>query len=152
MKRIVVLGIGNILMQDDGIGVLIVNAIKHELQKSNIEAISGETDVQYCLDRINQNDFLIIIDAIQQQNRAGNIQLIGLNQAISNLTAFESQHQFSMFEALRIYYPHIQGYLIGIEAAQIGMGITLSKQLASYFTQISDEVLEIILNINKDVI
>ncbi len=152
MKRIVVIGIGNILMQDDGIGVLIVNAIKFELQKLDIEAFSGETDVQYCLDQINQDDFLIMIDAIQQQNRAGNIQLIGLNQAISNITAFDSQHQFSMFEALRIYYPHIQGYLIGIETEQFNMGVAISERLASNFTQISDEVLEIILNISKDVI
>jgi len=81
MKQLTVIGIGNILMQDDGIGVIVVNAIKNELHNYDIMAIIGETDVQYCLDNITQDDSLIIIDGMQPLSLPGNIQLIELNPA-----------------------------------------------------------------------
>lgn len=149
MKRLLVIGIGNTLMQDDGIGALVVNAIKDQLSEYEIEAVSGETDVDYCLDHINPDDSLIIIDAIPQHNHIGNIQLIELNQAIKILTDLNNQHQLSLLGALKIYYPNTDGYLIGIETEQIDMGFNLSERLASKFPQICDNVAKLIVNINK---
>jgi len=48
-----------------------------------------------------------------------------------------------------MYYPDIQGFLIGIETAQISMGVNLSNQLEYKFQQICDDVVKIILKIKK---
>lgn len=45
MKELLVLGIGNILMMDDGIGVYIVEELKNRNTNPCIRYVIGETDV-----------------------------------------------------------------------------------------------------------
>lgn len=43
-----VIAIGNILMGDDGVGIAVVEKIRHELEQDNIQVIIGETNFNYC--------------------------------------------------------------------------------------------------------
>ena len=61
-----VFGIGNILLKDDGIGVRLARNIKRRVDKDNINEIEvfiGETDYLYCLENINDDEFIIILDS-----------------------------------------------------------------------------------------
>ena len=48
MKRIVVIGIGSLIMRDDGVGSRVVDAIESSLREHDIAAFVGETDFQCC--------------------------------------------------------------------------------------------------------
>ena len=58
-----IIGIGNILMGDDGIGVKVVDVLEKKMKNMGIEFIKAETDVDYALDNIKDGDFLFIIDS-----------------------------------------------------------------------------------------
>jgi hydrogenase maturation protease len=149
MKRMVVIGIGSLIMKDDGIGSRVVEAVKSNLHRYNITVFISETDFQYCFDEIQPDDIIIIVDAIVQGRKPASIEIMLLKDALSNRGRLRTQHEFSLFDAISLNYPKIQGYLIGIEAAEIGFGLNLSKALSQCFRQICTSVLNEILKINE---
>ncbi len=149
MKRMLVVGIGNLIMMDDGIGARVANAIKIELQEHDIAIIIGETDVQYCLDEILPDDFLVIVDSMMQEKEPGSIEIVPLQDAKKSRSKLHSQHDFSLFDALPLNYPDIHGYFIGIEASEIGFGFDLSKELRDLFDQICNDVFNAILEMKE---
>lgn len=50
-------------MGDDGIAIYVTEMLRKELESRGIEVIIGETDSQYCISKIEEGDFLLILDA-----------------------------------------------------------------------------------------
>ena len=150
MKRILVIGIGSLVMRDDSIGSRVVKAIEDDLQKHDIASFVGETDFQCCFDEIKPDDFVIIIDAMSQGKEPGNIDVMLLSDALKNRGKLRTQHEFSLFDLINLHYPEVQGYFVGIEAAEIGFGFEFSKSLREHFKQICADVLNIVLNIKEE--
>ena len=72
--RAVVLGVGNILLSDEGIGVHAVNALaaRYEIP-DEVEIIDGGTSAMDCLDRIAEADFLLIADCVRGGREPGTL-------------------------------------------------------------------------------
>ncbi len=149
MKRLLVIGIGSLIMTDDGIGTKIAEALKSKLLKYDVKVIAGETDYQYCFNEISPNDFLIIIDAMSQGKEPGEIEISPLIDALKERVKIHTQHDFSLFDAVLINYPNIKGYLIGIEAAEVGFGFELSPPLKLMFDKLCEDVLNTILRLKE---
>lgn len=150
MGRIVVIGIGSVIMRDDGIGSKVVKTIEDSLKTHNITSIVGETDFQCCFDEINKDDFLIIIDAMTQGKSPGSIEKMCLIDALKNRRKLRTQHEFSLLDLIEMHYPEIGGYFIGIEVAEIGFGFEFSDSLQKCYEQICKSVLNTILNIKEE--
>lgn len=150
MKRIVVIGIGSVIMRDDGIGSKVVGTIQDNLHTHNITSIVGETDFQCCFDEIKSDDFLIIIDAMDQGNEPGSIDVMLLSDALKIRRKLRTQHEVSLLDLIALHDPEIKGYFIGIEVAEIGFGFELSDPLEQCYEQICDSVLNTILNIKEE--
>lgn len=140
MNRMLVIGIGSLIMTDDGIGVRVAKSIQGKLQEHDVSVLIGETDVNYCLNEIRPDDFIIIMDAVMPGNDPGSIELVTLRDAVKGHGRLHSQHDFSLINAVSLNYPDIQGYLIGIEAVEIGFGFDLSIALEERFNRICDHV------------
>ena len=151
MKRVLVIGIGSLVMRDDGIGSRVVEAIESSLREHDIASIVGETDFQYCFDEIKQDDLVIILDAMNQSEEPGSIDVMLLSDALTDRGMFRTQHEFSLFDLIELHAPQTPGYFIGIEAAEIGFGFDLSAPLRECFEQICANVLNTILNIKEEV-
>ena len=136
MKRILVIGIGSLVMRDDGIGARVVKAIETDLQKFDIASFVGETDFQSCFDEIKPDDCVIIIDAMSQGKEPGSIDVMLLSDAVKDRGKLRTQHEFSLFDLINLHNSKTQGYFIGIEAAEIGLGFELSKSLTENFKRI----------------
>ncbi|KAF5033446.1 hypothetical protein DSECCO2_606620 [anaerobic digester metagenome] len=149
MKRILVIGIGSIVMKDDGIGVRVAAAIADSLGGHGIASLVGETDFQCCFDEIQPDDFLIIIDAMAQGKEAGSVDTMLLSDALKNRSKLRAHHEFSLFDLIELHYPNIQGYLIGIETNEIDFGFDLSLPLQKRFDQICTTVLNTILKMKE---
>lgn len=151
MKRILVIGIGSLIMQDDSIGTRVAQAIKPQLQSETITVISGETDFQFCFEEILPEDFLVIIDAKSDHQAPGSIDVMSLNEALKNRASLRTQHDFSLFDAILLHYPDLTGYFIGIEAAQIELGFVLSATLQRQFDSICTEISQMILKFREEI-
>ncbi len=145
MNRLLVVGIGSLIMTDDGIGTKVAEALESKLREYNIRVLKGETDYQYCFDEIQQDDFLVVIDAMAQGKEPGSIEIIPIRDALKERVKIQTQHDFSLFDAVLFNYPYIKGYLIGVEAAEIEFGLELSAPLKLVFDKICSNVFEKIL-------
>lgn len=145
--KVKVIGIGNRIMRDDGIGVLIVESLKEDLGKQQIEVIVGETDVDYCLSYIEDGDFLFIVDAAIYGLRPGELTIRKINSGLDNFEKSYSQHQLSLVKLLNSYpLKKISGYVIGIEVLDIDFGLELSHELKDNFKEIKNKVYDFIIS------
>lgn len=144
-----VFGIGNILLADDGIGVYIVENIKNEILDlgKNIEVIIGETDYLYCLNEIEKDDLVIIVDSTYFNEKPGNVSCFKLQECDEFISDNISLHEENLFHILRKEKPYIKGYLIGIEIEKVDYSLNLSEKLYNKLEYICKEVLDIIKKI-----
>lgn len=148
MKDTVILGIGNRLMMDDGIGVYVVERLRDEDRNGTrnedcIEKLSyivGETDIDYCLDAVGEARFIIVIDAVCAGNSPGDVTVFPLEKAASQPYRGLSAHNLHLFDLLNHCNEGWEGFLIGIEPFETNLHIGLSDVLASRFDEITDKV------------
>jgi hydrogenase maturation protease len=68
-RRKVVLGLGNLLQQDDGFGVRVVQALERELgiemQRAGVELVDGGTLGLSLLPLVEECSHLLVVDAVE---------------------------------------------------------------------------------------
>jgi hydrogenase maturation protease len=71
--KTLILGLGNVLMGDEGIGVCVVRAIEKESLPADIECLDGGTGGFTLLEPLENADRIIIIDAANDGNPTGTV-------------------------------------------------------------------------------
>jgi len=141
------IAVGNRFMKDDGIAIKVTEQIKEQLTDHVLEIIIGETDSQNCLYLLNDNDFVIILDAMCKGTEPGSICIFSLKDVMSQPFGFCMQHDTNLLELMKLYNKSYKGYLIGIEIADIGLGDELSPVLMEILPQICSNIIITIKNI-----
>ena len=147
-----IFGIGNILLGDDGVGVRVVEKIKEEIKNisEDIDVIIGETDYLYCLDQIEQDDTIVIIDSTYLDINAGYVSYFDLKDCNRFIKYFNSQHESNLVKSILIENLNVKGYLIGIEIGKVDFSLELSKAIKDNFYNICLDVLKYIKEIYKE--
>lgn len=137
-----VFGIGNILLCDDGIGVRVAENLKEEIEAlgDDIEVIIGKTDALYCINKIEEDDEVIIIDSTYFMTRPGAVTVKSLDKCDEFINYDYSPHEESLLSLLRKERRDVKGYLIGIEISHIDYSEELSKILNRKFKDICSRV------------
>lgn len=147
MKEMIVLGIGNRLMMDDGIGIYLIEELMKHDDEINIQYVVGESDVDYCIQQIENATSVIIIDAAMSDGQPGDVTIYPLdNLAVFRLLDF-SQHNLHLFQVLYQLKDNIQGYLIGIEPYQISYNLGLSAIIENKWGNIVHYVKNVIIEL-----
>ncbi|MCX7896771.1 MAG: HyaD/HybD family hydrogenase maturation endopeptidase [Rhodocyclaceae bacterium] len=74
MKGALVLGIGNVLMGDDGLGVAAIAALQRDYAlPTDVEVLDGGTAGMELLEALEDRDFLLIADAIDAREAPGTL-------------------------------------------------------------------------------
>jgi hydrogenase maturation protease len=74
MKKVVVLGVGNLIMADEGIGVRVVEALEREYAlPPGVVAIDAGTSSMELLADLSHLDFLLVVDAINADKPPGTL-------------------------------------------------------------------------------
>lgn len=139
--KIKVIAVGNTLMEDDGIAIVVLEKLKEKLIDRNIEAIIGETDFQYCISSIEDGDFIFFIDAVYYGKNPGAI-IVNPLEKYRYKKKYYTQHSYSVFDLIKLYFKDISGYIIGIEIGEINFMYGLSKALQNNVDIISENVLK----------
>ena len=140
---ILVLGLGNLLMSDDGLGSRVIEALEKEgLGSSEIRLLDGGTLGLDLLPRLEGIERLLIIDALQMGVAPGTLVRLEGEEVPRAFANKLSVHQMGLQDLLAV--AELQGNLpqelvvIGVQSAIIEMGMELSPAVAAAF----DEVLE----------
>jgi len=133
-KKIVFLGLGNILLKDEGIGVHIIQELEKCSLPENCELIDGGTAGLDCLPPINEIEKLVIIDAIKGHKAPGTIYSLRPEHLIEDSSCEAlSLHQVGIIELLSMAKKagSLPGevIIIGVEPKEIGWGLELTDCL-----------------------
>lgn len=135
-----VLAMGNILMKDDAIGIEVAKEIEATLLEKEIEVIYGETDIQYSISNIQEDDYIFVLDAACYGKSPGEITSLPLNTFVSNKKGY-CGHNYSFLDLLKLYYPNVKGKIYAIEIKEVEFGLGLSSVLQEKLGIISEEIL-----------
>jgi len=152
--NVLVLGLGNILLSDEGAGVRAVEALGRRFDCSDaVECIDGGTMGFDLLPYIEGRSHIVILDALKIGNAPGTIRRI--DEPPAYFRSKTSPHQTGLSDVLGIAAmtgdlpKHIT--LFGIEAKQISTGLTLSPEVADNLERLVDMVVAELKNIGIDV-
>ena len=143
---ILVMGLGNLLMSDDGLGSRVIDELeKRFLPREQVRLLDGGTLGLDLLPRLEGIDKLLIIDALQMGAEPGSVfRLEGedVPRAFANKL---SVHQMGLQDLLAV--AELQGHLprelvvIGAQSAVIEMAMKLSPAVEAAFEKVVSRVL-----------
>jgi hydrogenase maturation protease len=142
---VLVLGIGNLLLSDEGVGVKAVEELENRYDCSDaVEIVDGGTSGSELLPYFDDRSHILIIDAVKTGNQPGTI------VRIENPPAFFqkkiSPHQIGLADVLGLAaitdnLPR-NITLFGIEPKELSTGLDLSTEVARNLSRLVDMVVE----------
>lgn len=135
MAKYVVLGIGNILLTDEGVGVRVIEALEQAYQlPAEVEVIDGGTCGMEMLEQLEDLDGLIVVDCVRcGQASATPVLLKGDDVPVFFRTKL-SPHQISLSDVLASL--EFTGRapksiaIVGMQPVSMGLGLELSPAVA----------------------
>lgn len=145
-KKIVILGIGNILLSDEGVGVHIANELMKMKMPSGVSVIEGGTDGFRLLNIITEADRLIVIDAVKGGADPGSVYRFDINEIKNVPRGFKtSVHQIGILEVIDLsglIGKTPQTTVIGVEPKSLEMSMDLSPEVKAKIPRIIELVME----------
>jgi hydrogenase maturation protease len=135
--KTIVLGVGNPILQDDGVGIHVINELREHLNDSRVILDIAYTGGMNLLDIIRGFDKVILVDAIKQEDsKTGEVKRFSLTEAPAVHSC--NPHDVSLSEALvlakQLGEEHLpqEIVVIGIVVKNtIDFGEKLSREVAS---------------------
>ena len=148
--KIGVMGVGNVLLKDEGFGVKLLYILKAKYDfPENVVLIDGGTAGIFLSPEIDYLDKLLIIDVVKAQGKPGEIKIYEKEDFfIDRLPLKLSPHQLGLQEVLLLN--EIKGTcpeevkLIGIIPKSIETGTGLTPELEAKLPEVEEKVLEIL--------
>ena len=137
----VVLGIGNELLGDEGIGVHAVRWLQGETLPEQTKVVEVGTAILDALDELEQADRIIVIDAMQGGEAPGTVYRVPLGEC-SGSPCIASMHGFDIFRVMalagRSTPPPVT--VFGVEPGVIDWSMALSPPVAGTLAHLLDAV------------
>ncbi|MBU6299805.1 MAG: HyaD/HybD family hydrogenase maturation endopeptidase [Alphaproteobacteria bacterium] len=134
--NILVLGLGNILLSDEGVGVRIVQALDaaHELPDT-VELLDGGTSGMDLLDMVAERDCLIVADAVNADGPPGRVVRLENDDIRMLFEMRYSPHQLGLSDllaALRLVGKAPRRVIIvGVVPKKLSVGLDLTPDVAN---------------------
>lgn len=134
-KRILVLGVGNLLLSDEGVGVHVAQRMMKMDMPPEVQVVEGGTDGFGLVNVITEADRMILIDAVKGGGQPGSIYRFEIEDCPPYPDIFKtSVHQISILEVINLSSligTTPRTTIIGVEPACIEMGMNLSPAVAA---------------------
>jgi len=143
---ILILGVGNYLMGDEGVGVHLIQEMALRTLPDNVDILDGGTGGLLLLNCFEAYRSVIFVDATMDGREAGTIDLIRPKFASDFPTAL-SVHDVGlkdMIEAVYLTNSHPDIHLFTISVEEIKpMTVTLSSKVAAAIPMAVDQILDL---------
>ncbi len=145
LPRVVVVGVGNLLLKDEGIGIHAVKALQEINLPEDVKIIDGGTAPDL-IAYTKAGDKLIIIDAAKAGGKPGTIYRFRPQDLAAENGNLVSTHELGVEQNLKLMA--LMGnepseiVIIGVEPKEIGWGTELSPELQPVIPEIVEVVLK----------
>lgn len=157
-KHILILGVGNLLLSDEGVGVHVAQKLMHMELPPEVHVVEGGTDGFGLVNVILEADRMILIDAVKGGGQPGSIYRFDIDDCPPFPDLFKtSVHQISILEVINLSSligSTPQTTIIGVEPQCLEMGMELSPQVEAKIPkiiQMIQEEIELSLGYNQDI-
>jgi hydrogenase maturation protease len=149
-RSVLVMGIGNILLSDEGVGIRIIEALQKKGYPDYVEVIDGGTGTLDLLEIISNRERVIIIDAVTGGSKPGTVYRFTPDDIRIKKLAPVSTHQFGFMEILDMAklmgdLPH-SIIIIGIEPEILNWGMNLSPVVSASIPKVLELIEKEIFN------
>lgn len=145
MGRRVVLGVGNLLLRDEGVGIHVIKALEGYEFPPEVEVIDGATAGCDMMPLISGAERVVIVDALQGGESPGAVYRLTPQDFKQHYdSAPVSLHDLGIMDALRMlelmdgHIPPV--VIIGVEPGKIELGLELTAEVAASLPFILDLV------------
>jgi len=147
MKDTVIIGIGNILLKDDGVGVHVVKQLENENLSSTMELVDGGTSTLDTLGYFMDYAKVIVVDCLKAGYEPGTIYKIQPEDIKSYKTENLSIHDVQVLDVVKMAnmlgkFPKV--IILGIEPEKICFDLemteTMNKKIPDIIRQIKKEL------------
>ena len=137
--RIIILGVGNLLLTDEGVGPTFVQRFRRRWNlPANVEVVDGATAGLELINVFGAADFLIVVDTVRGGGEPGAIYRFHPDEVPPGVRYVTSAHQLGFMDAwtmVRMLGPAPDVVVIGVEpedmtTPNIGLTPTLEARLA----------------------
>jgi hydrogenase maturation protease len=99
--KTIVLGVGNPILRDDGVGIHVINSLRHQIKDQKIHLDVAYTGGMNLLDKIRGYEKVILVDAVKQEGRKpGTVKRFTLLEMPSVHSS--NPHDVSLTEAMHL--------------------------------------------------
>ncbi len=150
-KDILILGLGNLLLSDEGVGPQIIRQLEKIRLPENVELLDGGTSGFDLLPQFQGRRKILILDAIMAEGPPGSIFRLLPENLQFRQPAFISAHQSALYELMRfaqIQAPSSEVIIFGIVPRETGQyAIELSPEVKRSIPKIISLILDELANI-----
>jgi hydrogenase maturation protease len=139
------LGIGNILLRDEGVGVRVIETLQAVELTGTVEVFDGATAGVDLVDVVAERRKVIVIDAVQADEPPGTIFRFTPAEVELQQHPALSLHQVGFLEALRM--TQLLGcapdrvVIFGVRPKDVGYGLELSQEVSEAVPKVVELVL-----------
>jgi hydrogenase maturation protease len=101
-RSVVVMGVGNLLLTDDGFGVHVINSLKDTVFPSNIKLIEAGVVSHQLIPLFHEIDVLIVIDSVEAGDTPGSLFKFSPDELEFKSGQKSSLHQLSLIDVLQM--------------------------------------------------
>jgi hydrogenase maturation protease len=142
-----ILGVGNLLLRDEGVGVHVISALRDRELPDDVELWDGGTASFDLLDTLAGRRQVIIIDAVRTGSEPGTIFRFTPEDISARREQVTSLHQVGLLEALTVAEHLLDSapqevIILGIEPKEIDWGLELSPEVEAAVPRVIELAME----------
>lgn len=150
-KSKLVIGVGNILLKDEGVGVRCVEYLRSSGLNEGIKLVDGATLGFDLLEEMKGFEKVVIVDAVDMGKEPGYIAGFDAEQILSLSSGKKfSLHEIGLVDVIqvgkRIGYNFSNVRIVGIQPSEVSLGDSLSETVAKKLPALAERVLKEINN------
>lgn len=155
-KNVVVLGLGNILLKDEGVGVHIIEIFQERYDfPDDLDIYDGGTSGIDMIDFIANRDHLIIADAVKTGDPAGSIVILKDDDVAAFFKQKISPHQLGVSDLLALLEVSNERpkemTIIGVVPMDMGTGLEMSEPIRGQASKGADMLADILGELGVEV-
>lgn len=144
-KPILVLGIGNILLRDEGIGVRVIEHMHSMPINKDVEIVDGGTSGMDLLDVLAEREKVIVVDAVDSGHEPGTVLQFGLDQIVQKEQTAVSLHELGIAETINMTKQMgcapKEVVFFGVQPQNIDCGLELSQSVQNVIQKVAELIL-----------
>ncbi len=142
--RILIVGIGNVLMGDEGVGVYVIRHLEKQTLPSDVACLDGGTGGFHLLEPMQQPERLVMVDATADGAPAGTVQRLQPRYS-TDYPPTLCAHDIGLKDLLDSMYllgtpPNVTLFAVSIDVPD-GVGTELSPAVAGVVPEVAKQVM-----------